>query len=362
MSLRCFHSISKVGVKRTMNAGHVGRIGFVGLFVVFLVGCQASERATVQFSYVVEPERGLPPGMTTLAIQPAKVGDNTDPKWSDLCATVLQSLVNESRIRYGTNVQVTDRRDTQVTFDEADMAAAGMTTAKTRTGGQLLAAQATILSNINVKVDKTIGRQRTLSGLDLAGFDGHGYSGGGGRIETDEVETVTRTLTVQTDFRLVDTANNRIWAQHTPRPYTSTDRTHASPIFGSSQTEAELTPRDQIIAALVDQAAREFISQLMPCRIDVSEEVISSGDQNCMQGVRMLRAEAFGQAVSYFEAALASHPDDHRASFGAGVACEASGDSARALRFYRSACASRNSDVYRAARDRMKMYGSRIRR
>lgn len=345
-----------------MKSSDVGRRGFIGLFLVVLVGCQATERASVQFSYVVAPERGLPPGMKTLAIQPAKVGDNTDPKWSDLCATVLQSLVNESRNRYGTDVQVTDRRDTQVTFDEADMAAAGMTTAKAGTGGHLLAAQGIILSNINVKVDKSIGKQRTLTGLDLSGFGGHRYGGGRGRIETDEVETVTRTLTVQTDFRLVDTANNRIWAQHTPRPYTNTDRTHASAIFGSSQTEAELTPRDQIIAALVNQAAREFISQLMPCRIDVFEEVQSSGDENCIQGVRMLRAEAFDQAVSYFEAALASHPDDHRASFGAGVACEASGDSVGALRFYRNACASKNSEVYRAARDRMKMYGSRIRK
>ncbi|MCH9019806.1 MAG: hypothetical protein IIA73_05535 [Proteobacteria bacterium] len=60
-------------------------------------------------------------------------------------------------------------------------------------------------------------------------------------------------MTVQTDFRLIDTADNRVWEQHSPRPFRSTDRTKASPIFGSSSTEADLTPQDAIIATLVER-------------------------------------------------------------------------------------------------------------
>ncbi len=326
-----------------------------------LAGCQSAERAPVSFSYVVEPERGLPDGMDTLAIQPAKVGPNTDPKWSDLCATIMQSLVNESRNRFGTNINVSDRRDTQVTFDEADLAAAGMSSGAAGSGGKLLAAKGAILSNINVKIEKHVGKQRTLSGLDLAGIGGRGWGGGRANIETEEVETVTRTMTVQTDFRLVDTSNNRIWAQHTPRAYTATDRTKTSPFFGSSKTEAELTPQDQIIAGLVDQAAREFVSQLMPCRIAVDETVVSSGNKNCVQGVKFLRAELYADAIAYFEAALADKMDDHKAAFGAGVASEASGNFDQALRFYQRACAGQNNAKYQAARDRMKLYGSRVR-
>jgi hypothetical protein len=338
---------------------------FVGglLCTGFLTGCAPTERAIVEFSYVAQPSRGLPPGMRTIAVMPAKIGPNTDPKWSDLCATVMHNLVNEARNSYGADVVVSDRRDTQVTFDEADLAAAGMSTKRGGRGGQLLAAQGAILSNINVKVEKHVGRQRTLSGISLWGGGGHGWhhgwGHGGGDIDTSEVETVTRNMTVQTEFKLVDTGNNRIWEHYAPKTFRATDRTKASPIFGSSHTEAELTPRDAIIATLVEKGARAFISRLMPCRVDVEAEVVSSRNTCCIRGVKQLRAEAFEDAVFSFKNALADNPDDHRAAYGAGVACEASGQYDDALRFYKQACAGKESRVYREARDRMKIYGSR---
>ena len=258
-------------------------------------------------------------------------------------------------------VTVSDRRDTQVTFDEADLAAAGMSTATGGSGGQLLAAQGAILSNINVKVEKHVGKQRTLSGLDLAGWGSRWWGGGRADIDTEEVETVTRNMTVQTEFKLVDTANNKVWDHHSPRTFTATDRTKASPIFGSSATEAELTPQDRIIATLVEQGAREFISRLMPCRIDADAVVMSSNNKNCAEGVRMLRGEMYDQALSVFKAALADDGNDHRAAFGAGVACEASGRYDEALRFFQRACAGADMAKYREARDRMKTYGHRVR-
>lgn len=299
------------------------------LIVSVMAGCAATERASISFSYAVDAERGLPQGMETIAIEPANLGPTTDPKWSDMCVTIMQSLVNESRNRYGTDINVSDRRDTQVTFDEADLAAAGMSTAQGGSGGQLLAAQGMILSNINVKVEKHIGKQRTLAGLSLDGWGGHGWGGGGTDIRTREVETVTRNMTVQTEFKLVDTANNKVWEHHLPKTYQATDRTKASPIFGSSRTEAELTPQDEIIATLVEHGAREFISRLMPCRIDVEVEAVSSSNPACTQGVRLLRGEMYDEALSRFRDALAARPNDHRAAFGAGVACEASGATTR---------------------------------
>jgi len=326
-----------------------------------LWGCTANETAMVNISYVVEPTRGLPPGMKTITIVPAKVGPNTDPKWSDMCVTVMQSLVNESRNSFGTDVVVSDRRDTQVTFDEADLAAAGMSTAQGGSGGQLLAAQGAILSNINVKVEKHVGKQRTLSGISLWGGGGHGWGHGGGDVQTREVETVSRNITAQTEFKLVDTANNKIWEHYSPKTYRATDKTKASPIFGSSQTEAELTPQDKIIATLVEQGAREFISRLMPCRMDIEVEVVSSGNDNCKQGVRMLRAEEYDTAVEMFEAAWNAKSSDHLAAYGAGIACEASGRHEDALKWYKRALVGSDNATYREARDRVKEYGSRVR-
>lgn len=342
------------------------RVGYLtwisGCMAAFcLAGCAAPEQANVNFSYVVEAEQGLPPGMNTIAIMPAKVGPTTDPKWSDLCITIMQSLVNESRSRFGTPVTVTDRRDTQVTFDEADLAAAGMSTARGGSGGQLLSADGMILSHIDIKVEKHVGRQRTLAGLSLGGWGGHGWGGGSTDIRTEEVETVTRNMTVQSAFKLVDTANNRVWEHYSPRTYTATDRTKASAIFGSSRTEAELTPRDAIVATLVERAAREFVSRLMPCRIDVDARVVSSSNADCAQGVRLLRAEMFDEALVVLKSALVAKPNDHRAAFAAGVAAEATGRFDEALRFYKTACMGADRTDYNEARERVQMYGHRVR-
>ena len=341
-------------------------IGTIGLSIALglltaVTGCASQQTATVSFSYVVEKEKGLPPGMKTIAIMPAKVGGTADPKWQELSTTVLASLINESRSKFGTEVTVTERRDAKAVFDEGDMKAAGMATGK---GGdtKLIGAEGLLLSNINVKVEKHVGKQRTLSGLDLGGYGGHGWGGGNVNAQTEEVETVTRNMTVQTEFKLIDSANGRVWEHFSPKTYSATDRTKASPIFGSSKTEAELTPQDQIIGSLVERGAREFVSQLMPCRIDVETEVESSGNKNCVEGVKLLRAEAYREAISAFQAAMAEDSTDHRAAYGAGVACEATGQFEAGLKYYNKACAGENNRTYADARDRMKTYGSRIRK
>ncbi|MCO6436157.1 MAG: hypothetical protein J5J06_03625 [Phycisphaerae bacterium] len=335
-------------------------VSVVLLGVSSLTGCASKERAFVSYSYVVEPSKGLPQGMNTLYIAPAKIGPTTDEKWSELSANILRSLVNESRSDFGTPIEISDRRDTQVTFDEADLQAAGMSDRRGGQPGKLLGADGAILSYVDVKITLTKGKQRTLSDLGLFGGGGHGYGAGGADIRTSEVETVTRNMTVQTSFKLVDTANNKVWEHYLPTTFTATDRTKASPIFGSSKTEAELTPSDKIIATLVEQGARQFVSRLMRCRIQVDENVSSSGNENCRQGVRLLRAEAWGSALDQFKLALAADPGDDRAAFGAGVALEAEGRPGEALRYYQQALQYSDRAQYREARERVKAYEGRV--
>ena len=71
----------------------VQRLLWIGMTASpLLVGCASRERAVVNFAYAVEPAKGLPPGMETIAVMPAKVGETTDPKWSEISVTILQSL------------------------------------------------------------------------------------------------------------------------------------------------------------------------------------------------------------------------------------------------------------------------------
>jgi hypothetical protein len=357
-----------------MLISRFSKMSVIALGLATLVGCASKERATVGFSYVVEPAKGLPPGVDTVAILPAKVGPTTDEKWSDMSVTILQSLISESRGKFGTQVNVTERRDTKPIFDEADLAAAGMSDRRGGADAQLAGADAYVLSNINVKVETHTGKQRTLSGLDLSGLTSESgwrgpYSrgtshtrGGSADIRTEEVETVTRNMIVQTEFKLVDAKTGKVWEHFSPRTYRSTDRTKASIIFGSSRTEAELTPRDSIVATLVERGAREFVSQLMPVRVDVEAEIESSNSPNSIRGVQLLRAEDFNEARDAFKAALAENPNDHRSAYGAGVAAEAVGDLNQALSFYKNAVALQGNPEYIEARDRVKIYAGRVRK
>lgn len=355
-----------------MSSGRNGYLVWgLGLGVMGLIGGCAStggggggrggEQAHVTFSYVVEKEKGLPQGMNTIAVMPAKCGASTEPKWSEMCVTVVQSMISESQSRLGTPITVTERRDAKAVFDEGDLKAAGMASGK---GGntQLVGAEGLLLSNINVKEDVQTGKQRTLSGLDIAALSGRHVKGGGAGVQTSEVETVTRNLTVQTEFKLVDASTGKVWDHYSPPPFQATERTKASPFFGSSRTAAELTPRDRIIGTLVERGARQFVSRLVPCRVDVDAEIGASSNPNCVNGVRALRAENYGEAISAFEAALAENPRDHRAAYGAGLASEAMGNGDQALHYYKRACEGQDNPEYTEARDRVKSFGNRIRK
>jgi hypothetical protein len=331
-----------------------------GASMLAAVGCGGKEKAFVNFSYVVQPTKGLPEGMHVLYIEPAKVGETTDKKWSELAVAIMKELVNESASSFGTKVVLADRRDSQVTFNEADLQAAGMSTSSgTPEGGKLLGAQGAILSTINVKVEEKIGKQATISNIFAAGGGGNNSGFGALDLQTREVDTVTRTMNVQCEFKLLDTANNRQWDYLAAGPFASTERTKASPIFGSSQTAAALTPEDRIIGTLVQQCARQFLSRLMPIRIRVETEVESSGNKNSAMGVRYLRAESWDQALASFQQALTESANDDRSAYGAGVAAEALGQYDRALGYYRTACALKQSSLYMEARDRMNAYATR---
>jgi tetratricopeptide (TPR) repeat protein len=78
--------------------------------------------------------------------------------------------------------------------------------------------------------------------------------------------------------------------------------------------------------------------------------------------VKLLRAESYREAISAFQAAIGEDQNDHRAAFGAGVACEATGQYESALKYYKQACAGEDNRAYADARDRMKSYGTRIRK
>jgi len=334
-----------------------GRCGLVGLLlgaVLMGAGCAGAERATVEVHYVLNPTKGLPPGLDSVAILDAQVNTVTDKKWSELAANYVEHLIQESNEKYGASLRVADRKHTSSVMKEADLAAAGLVaSAKPGAVAKLLDVQGLVMTEINVKVEKHKGKGRTVDYMSLWGGGGHGWGHGGGSVDSTEVDKESRHITVQTDFKLVDAATEENLAVHSPRPYRQTDKMKVSPFFGSAKTEADMTPRDAIIGEAVELGARQFIAKLIPCAVTYLAEVESSGQENCVEGVKLLRAEMHAEAAEQFKLALAEDPSDHRAAYAAGLACEATGRYSEALEYYKKACYVKNQPEYIEARKRL---------
>ena len=330
---------------------------FAGM-VVLATGCGGSEKSTITIEYVLNPSVGLPPGMTSVAILDAKVNEVTDTKWSELAANYVQHLIQESNEKYGANLQVADRKHTSTVMKEADMAAAGMVaSANPGATAKLLNVQGMVMVEINVKTRVDKGKGTTVSGVPGLGFSRYGLGSG---ANTKEVEKVSRHITVQTNFKLIDAATSRDWTTHT-ESHNQSDKTKISPFFGSSRTESSLTPRDEIIGAAVELGARGFVSKLIPCAVRYEVELKSSAQENCAQGIKMMRGDMFEEAMSQFKMALAENPEDHRAAFAAGVCSEALGNFDQALRYYKQASMGKNVAEYVVAKKRIAENKNRIR-
>lgn len=326
------------------------------------IGCAGTEKATVAIEYALNPSKGLPPGLNTVAILDAQVNEVTDRKWSEMASNYIQELIQESNDRFGTNLGVADRKHTGSVMQESDMAAAGLTaSANPGKVAQVLGVQGLIMCEINVKVEKHKGKGTTISAMDVFGGGGHGWGYGGGGVNTREVDKESRQITVQTDFKLVDSSTSKNWVTHSPKPYRQTDKTKVSPFFGSAKTEESMTPRDEIIGAAVESGARQFVSKMIPCVVRYEIELKSSSQENCASGVAMLRGDMPEDAIQQFKMAIAQNPDDHRAVFAAGVACEKMGRYDDALNYYKKACILKNEEVYLQAKKRMSENIGRIR-
>ncbi len=320
-------------------------------------GCGGGVTALVPVSYVRQPTKAIPQGLTTVAVLPAECGAATDAKWSDMTASLVHHLIQDGASRHGASLRIADRRETKKVFDEADMAAAGLINSGGNLGApaKVLGVEAFVLSKVNIKVEKHSGRKRTIDGMSALS----GWRYGGGSVSTSEVETVTRNMTVQTEFKLTDAKTGEVWFHWMPKTYRATEKTKASPFFGSSKTEAELTPRDQIVGTLVERGARDFVSLFLPCQVEYEVEVKCSGNEACTQGVKLLNADMYDDALAQFNMALREDPEDHRAAFGAGVSCEVLGRFSQALDHYKKACYLKARPEYIEAKKRMAANTSR---
>ncbi len=188
-------------------------------------------------------------------------------------------------------------------------------------------------------------------------------AGGGLQIQTREVEEISRHLTVQCSFSLIDAATGQAFVQYAPPPYRKTDRKSPNFFFGGAVDAADLDPVDHFIGELVERATREFAAMIVPTRMSFEYQLVGRS-KAAQAGIRALRADDYETALRQFEAGIARKPDEHESLFALGVICELTNRHDRALEFYRRAAAA-DADkeelaVYTEAKNRLTAHLPRI--
>ena len=154
---------------------------------------------------------------------------------------------------------------------------------------------------------------------------------------TSEVDKESRSITVMCQFQLKDAGTNAVIVAHTGDFEQRKDKGKPSPFFGGSKTEADMTPRDEVIGDIVRRQIRDFLVKFVPTDIKATCEVKAGGHEMSAEGVYALRAGNYETAMANFKQAAAEDRDDHKSLFGAGVCCEKLEKYDEAIKYYKQA-------------------------
>jgi hypothetical protein len=362
----------------------------VGLVCVNL--CFAKEKERVTISYVLGPPKPLPEGLKAVAVINSGVEtrgakeDKRERKWSTMAADMIEAMLADGSTRFQSGLKVAQRRQTQAILKEQDLKLAGLVEGDAAAkAGKLLDVQGLIVSRITINIDVEKGTKSTLDWGSLMGNMASGASrsnppprpapsvrvyrdprdprgqrvlryqryygpqyvapppqaapiGPPGGLQTKEVEEVSRHITVQCSFSLIDAVTGGAIVQYSPPPIQKHDSSSPDFLFGGMMKPEQLDPVDHFIGELVERATQEFVSTIVPTEVEYAYTVVGKGSAG-EKGVRLLRAEDYAGAMEQFLAECRKKPDEHETLFALGVASELLGDHAEALEYYRQAAA-----------------------
>lgn len=333
----------------------VTSLALVGLLAA--TGCSKSPQAIVEFNHTIQPKQPLSQDYMNIAVYDARMegdtGEYDQKKWSEMTADLIHHHLQRASEQHSIPIKLVDRQNIKLALAEKDLAAADITdSGDDIASAQLQGASAILTSKVNIKIDKQKGKSRTIS--NLGAFAGRW--GGGGSIGTSEVEKESRNITVQCQFQLKDAATNAIVVGHTGDFAQRHDKPKTSPFFGSSKTEADMTPRDKVIGDIVEDQLNAFLCKFVPIEVESVCTVKASGHEMSAEGVYALRDQAYEKALNYFKQAIAEDRDDHKSLFGAGVCCEKLERHSDASNYYRQARDVKpKEEQYQAALKRISM-------
>jgi|GEM_PF-5571942 len=257
--------------------------------------------------------------------------------WVNMARSRLQAAISRNADRNGIELTFVDRDHTADIVREKDMEDAGIVDAPPpgRRRAKVLDVDAKFYGKVDIDVKIETGTRKTIQGIS-AWYRPCGWRFGAS-VRTGEKQKIRRIITINAEFRMEDSKTGRIWAQH-QSSVQPIDTEKPGVFFSSSRHRIDFDqPDKQIVMAFLEHEIDAFVAKLTPTQASIDVIVESSSDKDCRRGVDALSAGDHRQARSFFEAAIRDDADDHRALFGAGVACEILGDLRAAEQHYKMA-------------------------
>jgi len=259
----------------------------------------------------------------------------------------IQSMLTEEIRRQGLNVEIIDQKTVSQREREKALVQAGVKRADPNADyGPDLSFGTAIVVDVTAVKEVLYGEG---SSIGAAGLNDLLHK----RMpRADKVRTVARDLSIK-GVVILSRLNGR--AEFTHRvDATQLDEEEAGALLGSDKSERDLPPQSQVISGMITSIAREVVAALIGMEAPpIEEHIKSSSNENCRTGVVYLGAEDWEAALREFQAALAVDPEDDRAHYGAGLACEKLGRLEEAFSHYSKAHGFNREEEYERARQRV---------
>lgn len=251
--------------------------------------------------------------------------------WDDQLRSQLRTWLASAAREQGVRLTIVDREHLSGRLREKDLRDIDLVPGNPGNWrGQELGIDAFVYATLNI--DTVYETQRKQSAIMRI----IGHTPVLGRYVPDGPKNqVRRTMTLTGEIQLVDGATGRVWATYPVHEQWVEVRKSRL----SDQTLIDLAPEEEQIAGALDRVARGFVGLFFPVEQRLTLRIESSRNKHARRGLRLLQAGEPADALHYFELALQESPEDHRALFAAGVACETLGRFEAAQRYYKQAVA-----------------------
>jgi|GEM_PF-2982428 len=254
--------------------------------------------------------------------------------WENLCRSLIGGKIPAGALADGKYVVMVSREDMSDIINEEDLRNAGIVAQEASTFGvKQLPVDLMIFGDINVLTHYEV----TWKTDKFAKIAVHTPYVGGffGDAAHRPKKRIQRTVTFAGNFRAIDARTGKVWLSHDFSDQEFEDK-KPMPLFGSSKSRMDLESEDQIVKRFLEAELDKFVGRMVSVPLESTVWVKSSKAEHCCEGVKQLPFDA-ALALEYFRAALAEDPEDHRASFAAGVALEKLGRLTEAREKYRRA-------------------------